>query len=94
MGMLFISRLSCDLQAVSGGLSYSVWDFSAQMCVKWVPCCMVNPVPSCHVGSAAHLACGCAGTVVLPGHTELAVYAAWLPDSFLAVAVLSGAVPS
>lgn len=33
-------------------------------------------------------------TLVLPGSTELAVYAAWLPDSFLAVAVLSGAVPS
>lgn len=62
MGMLFISRLSCDLQAVSGGLSYSVWDFSTQLCVKWVPCCMVNPVPSCHVGSAAHLACGWADT--------------------------------
>lgn len=73
---------------------YSVWDFSTQLCVQWVAHCMVNPVPSGSVGSAAHLVRGCAGTMVLPDNKGLAVCAAWLPDSFLAVAVLSGPMPS
>lgn len=45
------------------------------------------------VGSAAHWACSCAVTMVLLGIAGLAVCAAQLPDSFLAAAVLSGAVP-
>lgn len=53
------------MQPVSRGLSYSVWDFSAQQCLQWVPCCMVNPVPSDIGGFAAHVPHGCAGAVVL-----------------------------
>lgn len=66
----------------------------SELCMQWLPCCMVSPVPSGSVGSAAHLARGCPGTVVPPGNAGLAVCAAWLPDSSLAVTVLSGAVPT
>lgn len=55
---------------------------------------MVNPVPWGSVGSVAHLARSCPGTVVPPGNAGLAVCATWLLDSFLAVTVLSGAVPT
>lgn len=79
--MPFTSRLSCGLQADSGRLSDSIWDFSTQLYLVGT-CCMVNPVLLGSAGPAAPLDRGCAGPVAIPGSAGLAACATRLPDTF------------